>query len=170
MATSFGLASSRSSILGTTDKDLRDSMPTYPKVGTFLYKVLAKELQAGRKAPEFKYHASGNEIMAAFKTQFELYTRQYPPFSARADVWSRPIQYWNAMSQLPEASILAFVTMKIFSILPNSMPEERTVSRFTRNDSIDLASQDASTIVDMTKMYQHNQWEALSTKKSSRRH
>jgi hypothetical protein len=37
------------------------------------------------------------------------------------------------------------------------MAEERTVSRFTRNDSVDRASQDASTIVDMTKIYQHNQ-------------
>ncbi|KAJ6628147.1 hypothetical protein B0H10DRAFT_2184924 [Mycena sp. CBHHK59/15] len=138
--------------------DLQDSMPTYPKVGTFLYKVLTKELQAGCKAPEFKYHTSGNKIMAAFKTQFES-----------ADIWSQPIQYWNAMSQLPEASILAFVTMKIFSILTNSMPEECTVSRFTCNNSVDQAIQDASTIVDMTKIYQHNQWEASSTKKSSQK-
>jgi hypothetical protein len=49
-----------------------------------------------------------------------------------------------------------FVAKKIFSILPNSMAEERTVSRFTRNDSVDRASQDASTIVAMTKIYQHN--------------
>ncbi|KAJ7083903.1 hypothetical protein C8R44DRAFT_753311 [Mycena epipterygia] len=39
------------------------------------------------------------------------------------------------------------------------MPEERTVSRFTRTDSTDRASQDARTIVQQTKIYQHNQRE-----------
>ncbi|KAJ7828008.1 hypothetical protein B0H13DRAFT_1656537, partial [Mycena leptocephala] len=139
-----------------TDKDLRDSMPAYPKVGIFLKKILAKELQAGRKDPAFIPYNSGDQILDAFKSQFESYTRQYPPFSARSQAWSQPIQYWTAMSQQEEASILAFLAIKIFSILPNSMAEERTVSRFTRNDSVDRASQDASTIVDMTKIYQHN--------------
>ncbi|KAJ6614743.1 hypothetical protein B0H10DRAFT_1950435 [Mycena sp. CBHHK59/15] len=32
---------------GTTNQDLWESMPMYPKVGTFLYKDLMKELQAG---------------------------------------------------------------------------------------------------------------------------
>ncbi|KAJ7826666.1 hypothetical protein B0H14DRAFT_2595674, partial [Mycena olivaceomarginata] len=41
------------------------------------------------------------------------------------------------------------------SILGNSMPEERTVSRFTRINSKDCANQDASTIVNQTKIYQH---------------
>jgi hypothetical protein len=35
------------------------------------------------------------------------------------------------------------------------MPEERTVSRFTRIDSTDRASQDASTIVAQTMIYQN---------------
>jgi hypothetical protein len=48
------------------------------------------------------------------------------------------------------------------------MVDERTVSRFTRNDSADRASQDASTIVDMTNIYQHIQRESLSTQKAVR--
>jgi hypothetical protein len=106
-ATSPRTSSTSSFGSSMTDQDLRDSMPAYRKVGTFLVKVLAKELRAGRMAPEFMHHTSGNEILAAFKTQFESYTRQYPPFSARQKTWSRPMQYWEAMSQLPEASVLA---------------------------------------------------------------
>ncbi|KAJ7768772.1 hypothetical protein B0H14DRAFT_2632850 [Mycena olivaceomarginata] len=49
------------------------------------------------------------------------------------------------------------------------MAEERTVSRFTRNDSVDRASQDASTIVDMTKIYQHIRREQLATQKSPKK-
>jgi hypothetical protein len=86
-------------------------MPAYPKVGIFLLTVLAKELQAGRKDRAFENYSSGDQILAAFKIQFESYTRQYPPFSARSEVWSRPIQYWKAMSQQSEASVLA-VTIK----------------------------------------------------------
>ncbi|KAJ6512898.1 ribonuclease H-like domain-containing protein [Mycena sanguinolenta] len=68
---------------GVTDQDLRDSMPAYPKVGIFLKKALAKELQAGRQDPAFSRYTSGAQILDAFKIQFEAYTRQYPPFSAR---------------------------------------------------------------------------------------
>ncbi|KAJ6617625.1 hypothetical protein B0H10DRAFT_2218356 [Mycena sp. CBHHK59/15] len=39
------------------------------------------------------------------------------------------------------------------------MPEERTVSRFTQYNSNDRANQKASTIVAMTKIYQHNRRE-----------
>ncbi|KAJ6569104.1 hypothetical protein B0H19DRAFT_1065879 [Mycena capillaripes] len=87
-------------------------MPTYRKVGTFLFKLLDRELQAGRKAPEFVHHATGDAIMNAFKAQFESYTRQYPPFSARQQTWTRPINYWQAMSLLPEASVLAIKKSK----------------------------------------------------------
>ncbi|KAK7015435.1 hypothetical protein R3P38DRAFT_3204718 [Favolaschia claudopus] len=61
----------------------------------------------------------------------------------------------EALEEHPESSILAFVAIKIFSVLANSMAEERTVSRFTRTDSRDRASQDARTIVDQTKIHQY---------------
>jgi hypothetical protein len=86
-------------------------MPAYPKVGIFLKKILAKELQAGRKDPAFIPYNSGDQILDAFKSQFESYTRQYPPFSARSQAWSQPIQYWTAMSQQEEASILAVILL-----------------------------------------------------------
>ncbi|KAJ7270344.1 hypothetical protein C8J57DRAFT_1605306 [Mycena rebaudengoi] len=103
--------------------------------------------------------------MAAFKSQIENYTRQYPPFSARSESWKKPMEYWTAMSECPEAAVLAFLAIKIFSVLPNSMPEEQTVSRFMRLDTKDRASQDASTIVNMTKIYQHHRREARKSGK-----
>ncbi|KAJ7728550.1 hypothetical protein B0H14DRAFT_3618159 [Mycena olivaceomarginata] len=147
------------------DQDLRDSMPSYAKVGTSLFQVLAKELQAGRAAPAFARYSSAADIMAAYKSQFELYTRQHPPFSVRSQHWFKPMQYWRALSEQPESSILAFVAIKIFSILGNSMPEERTVSRFTCINSKDRANQDASTIVNQTKIYQHLRREARAAGK-----
>jgi hypothetical protein len=46
------------------------------------------------------------------------------------------------------------------------MPEERTVSRFTRTDTRDRANQDARTIVAQTKIYQHNRRVARVADKS----
>ncbi|KAJ7256435.1 hypothetical protein C8J57DRAFT_1473059 [Mycena rebaudengoi] len=100
------------------------------------------------------------------EAQFEAYTRQYPPFSARSETWSKAIQYWRSLAELPEASVLAFLVIKIFSILPKSMPEESTVSRFTRTDTRDRANQEARTIVAQTKIYQHNRRVARVADKS----
>ncbi|KAJ7256409.1 ribonuclease H-like domain-containing protein [Mycena rebaudengoi] len=102
------------------------------------------------------------------EAQFEAYTRQYPPFSARSETWSKAIQYWRSLAELPEASVLAFLVIKIFSILPKSMPEERTVSRFTRTDTRDRANQEARTIVAQTKIYQHNRRVARVADKSAK--
>ncbi|KAJ7847041.1 ribonuclease H-like domain-containing protein [Mycena leptocephala] len=155
-----------SSAKHVTDQDLRNSMPSYAKVGTFLFQVLAKELQAGRDAPAFARYSKASEVMDVFKLQFEAYTRQYPPFSVRSNTWSKAMQYWRSLQDLPESSIIAFVAIKIFSILGNSMPEERTVSRFTRTDTRDRANQDARTIVDQTEIYQHIQREWRATDKA----
>jgi hypothetical protein len=108
--------------------------------------------------------------MAAFKAQFELYhpvvstlrcalSPMVPSDSilegdgrASGDLRSRSKYFFIWLRYMPDEFVATqFVAIKIFSILPNSMPEERTVSRFTRNDAVDQASQDASTIVDMPR-------------------
>ncbi|KAJ6615950.1 hypothetical protein B0H10DRAFT_2253458 [Mycena sp. CBHHK59/15] len=164
---------SPSSVKAITDQDLRDSMPSYARVGEFLFEVLAKELQASRDSPAFDRYSMAGEIMEVFKLQFEAYTRQYPPFSVRSHTWSKAMQYWRSLADLPESSILALISypklvaIKVFSILGNSMPEERTVSRFTRTDTRDRANQDARTIVDQTKIYQHLRRERRAADKLS---
>ncbi|KAJ6461131.1 hypothetical protein C8R47DRAFT_1241882 [Mycena vitilis] len=142
---------------GITDQDLRDSMPSYTKVGKFLLQVLAKELQAGRDAPVFQRYSTSAEVMNDFKLQFEAYTRQYPPFNVRSRAFEKALDYWRSLQEVDTACVLAFVAIKIFSILANSMAEERTVSRFTRTDTRDRANQRARTIVAGTQVYQHNQ-------------
>ncbi|KAJ6591948.1 hypothetical protein B0H10DRAFT_2442123 [Mycena sp. CBHHK59/15] len=135
--------------LGITDQDLRDSMLSYSK------------------APAFARYSKAADIMSAFKTQFEAYTRQYPPFSRRSNTWSKAMHYWKSLEEHAEASIIAFVAIKIFSILGNSMPEERTVSRFTRTDTRDRANQDARMIVAQAKIYQHLQREYRAADKAA---
>ncbi|KAJ7803942.1 hypothetical protein B0H14DRAFT_2612887 [Mycena olivaceomarginata] len=127
----------------------RAPMPSYAK-------VLAKEIQSGREAPEFARYSTAAGVMAAFKTQFESYTRQNFPVSVWSEVCSKVIEYWRSLAPNPQSGALAFVAIKVFSILANSMPEERTVSRFTRIDTPDRSSHGARTIVRQTQIYQHN--------------
>lgn len=42
--------------------------------------------------------------------------------------------------------------VKLFSIVPNSMAEERTVSAFMKFNSADRGKQDASTVIIMTQL------------------
>ncbi|KAJ7587691.1 hypothetical protein C8J56DRAFT_890589 [Mycena floridula] len=138
-----------------TDQDLRDSIPAYTKVSQCLVELLAEEIQSGRKAPEFLAYETGADIIQALKSQMERYTRQQAPFSARSPDWTKPMLYWKAMLNEPEARILAFIAVKIFSVLPNSMAEERTVSTFTRMDTADHATHNAASVVDQTKIRQY---------------
>ncbi|KAJ7659904.1 hypothetical protein B0H17DRAFT_1145204 [Mycena rosella] len=147
--------------------DLHDSMPSSEKVGKFLFQVLAKEIQSGREASEFARYSTAAQVMAAFKSQFEAYTRQYPPFNRCSPSWSKAMHYWRALTDHPEASLLAFVAIKIFLILANSMPKERTISRFTHTDTRHRANQDARTIVAQAKVYQHLQREYRAAAKAA---
>lgn len=45
--------------------------------------------------------------------------------------------------------------VKLYSVVPNSMAEERTVSTFTKLNSAERAAQKADTIVNITKVKQH---------------
>lgn len=82
-------------------------MPSYSKVGLFLFDVLAKELKGSRRPPEIAHYPSTAAVMVAYKHQFEAYTRQHPPFSVRSQEWFKPMQYWRSLAEHAEAGVLA---------------------------------------------------------------
>lgn len=107
-----------------SDQDLRDTIPSYTKVGLFLKQALAKEMSPiskssstesdseteeaeGRHIPVFANYSDADEIFITFRDQFERYTRQHSPFNARSSDWQRPYDYWKAMSKEPNADILS---------------------------------------------------------------
>ncbi|KAF8294136.1 hypothetical protein DL93DRAFT_857395 [Clavulina sp. PMI_390] len=80
--------------------------------------------------------------------------RRQSPFCF--DGWKQlsPSEYWKRLLTNPDASLIALVVHKLHSVVPNSMAEERTVSRFTKTNSPSRAGQKASTLVGMTKIQQ----------------
>ncbi|CAK5275996.1 unnamed protein product, partial [Mycena citricolor] len=138
-----------------TDKDLRDSMPSYTLVGQYLYSLVMADIKAKRNPPQYAVFETMSELLSALRSQVEAYTHQNPPFSARSSAWRCPYHYWIAMGDRADAALLAYLAIRILAILPNSMAEERTVSSFTRLNSNDRANQSAQTVIAMTKIQQH---------------
>ncbi|KAG9097461.1 hypothetical protein FS749_006218 [Ceratobasidium sp. UAMH 11750] len=68
------------------------------------------------------------------------YVRQTPPFDRLMGVLSA-LQYWTNLSRHPHAQILTYLAIKLFSVVPNLMAKERTVSCFTKLNSPDRARQ-----------------------------
>lgn len=60
--------------------------------------------------------------------------------------------------------------VKLYSVVPNSMAEERTVSTFTKLNSADRAAQKADTIVNITKVKQHLRRKTTSVSASKSSH
>ncbi|KAF7303480.1 DUF659 domain-containing protein [Mycena indigotica] len=139
------------------DADLRRKMPAYAAVGTFLVNQLKAELKARpnlKSSKVFSPYADRKAVIAALRSQLEAFTRQRAPFNRRNAAWTRAYLYWRALLDDADASVLAYIALKIFSIMPTSMPEERTVSVFTKLSTKDRNRQDAKTTVALTQVRQ----------------
>ncbi|KAJ7048094.1 hypothetical protein C8F01DRAFT_1268957 [Mycena amicta] len=156
-----------------TDKDLRVNMSAYSECGQFMANLLYEEINSGRDHPAFDRYADSDAIIDAFKDQCERFVRQRAPFSNRNGAWVRLYDYYLALLNDPDAAIFAFVAIKVLSILPTSMPEERTMSFFTKINAKDRSNQDSQTTIAMAQVHQdlrrHPEYTLASKKKAAPR-
>ncbi|KAF8696504.1 hypothetical protein RHS03_07848, partial [Rhizoctonia solani] len=143
--------------------DLRSIFAAYQRVGQFLMAVLAHEVNAGRGAQIFEPYKSWSAIAAEFRFEFSQYVRQRSPFDGYRNV-SSPLAYWKSLSHHHGAQILSYLAIKLFSVLANSMPDERTGSAFSKFNTPDRAKQNAETVISMTKVLQREQRKSESSK------
>lgn len=111
---SISLRLPTSSSLAVTDQDLRDTMPTYKKIGLSLTKILVAEINSGKDLPHFVQYDSGEDVISVFKAQFEAYTQQCNPFSTCSALYTKPMLYWKALRNEPEASVLSVCVYFLF--------------------------------------------------------
>ncbi|KAG9118543.1 hypothetical protein FRC07_006894 [Ceratobasidium sp. 392] len=135
------------------DDDIRRSMPAYLRVGQYLIPFLTHEVNSKRAPHIFGLYKTWDAIVDAFRMQFIAYTRQHPPFDNICTT-DTPLEYWTKLLDRSEARVLAWLAIKLFSIVPNSMAEERTISAFTKLNSPDRGRQKAQTVVSMTQVLQ----------------
>ncbi|KAH7313222.1 ribonuclease H-like domain-containing protein [Rhizoctonia solani] len=134
--------------------DLRQSMPAYLLVGQYLVMQLQQEVNS-KRAPHIQHTCrTWDALVQVFRIQFIKYIRQLPPFNEHNEGDS-PIEYWMRLSAQDDASILAYLAVKLFSIVANSMADERTGSVFTKINSPDRSNQSADLVVAMAQILQY---------------
>ncbi|QRV95647.1 hypothetical protein RhiJN_23665 [Ceratobasidium sp. AG-Ba] len=74
-----------------------------------------------------------------FEGQLRLYAPGYHPSHRPLGKQESPLAYWRSLKNTSDSFIISIVTEKLFSVLPNSMCDERTGSRISFLDS-DLRS------------------------------
>ncbi|KDQ16586.1 hypothetical protein BOTBODRAFT_107033 [Botryobasidium botryosum FD-172 SS1] len=134
------------------DNDISQRIPSYRRIGTYLTALLMQEIIAD-SSPIFSTYDDAQDVRFTLHQQFAAYARQLHPFNRHRG--EPAMDYWKKLKDDPDASILALLAIKLFSLVPNSMAEERTVSTFTRLNTKARACQKASTIVQMTRIQQH---------------
>ncbi|EJD33382.1 hypothetical protein AURDEDRAFT_177535 [Auricularia subglabra TFB-10046 SS5] len=145
------------------DDDLRAKFPFYVDVGSFLGGLLKTHVKANFP-PVFDDYASATDVASAFRDQLRAYARREPPFNITAP---SPLEYWRHLAKVKDARLLApfeILGVKLFSILPNDMPEERTMSVVTKIDSPSRATMKPTTLVNFVRVKQHNDRENATFK------
>lgn len=113
------------------------------------------------EAPLFSHYADWLDIETTFRNQLVSFTRGLSPFNRLSEApGSRA--YWEDLRSTPAADLLSYLGLILTSAVPNSMAEERSMSTLTKLNSPDRASQNVSTLINMTAIRQHYKREEKS--------
>ncbi|KAK0447658.1 ribonuclease H-like domain-containing protein [Armillaria borealis] len=106
----------------------------YRKIGTYLNSLIRAEINHGNRQVFTRWKGKGQAFTAMFKQEWLAYSRQQYPYNDTVDE-QQPLamlKYWRSKIGISQGGqILPHIAEKIFSIRVNSMPDERTVSKFT---------------------------------------
>ncbi|KAG6376828.1 hypothetical protein JVT61DRAFT_1854 [Boletus reticuloceps] len=126
--------------------------PALQRVLKYLKHVLEMEWRS-KHNPILK-GMSVQDIQSSFLRQFERYVTGVYPFEVPIEERESLLVYWHNLTLNKDSAVLACIAEKLFSIKPNSMPEERTMSVFTRMNSAVHNHQQVCALVDMTQIRQ----------------
>ncbi|KDN33484.1 hypothetical protein RSAG8_13430, partial [Rhizoctonia solani AG-8 WAC10335] len=82
----------------TPDSDLRNSIPSYERIGNFLGAMLVHEINSGRAPEIFDHYEDARAIITEFRFQFMNYVRQAGPFDRYIHA-ATPLEYWTKLSR-----------------------------------------------------------------------
>lgn len=127
----------------------------FPMLFSSIGNYLAQLLQTEFKKPESSKNPvlrgmTEHQVSDGFKNQFRAYAQRQFPFDIPLGSNQSTLEWWKVFQEHPHARIVAFIAVKLFSIVPSSMVDERTMSTFTWLNSPRRNRQLVSNIVDMT--------------------
>ncbi|KAG1891136.1 ribonuclease H-like domain-containing protein [Suillus subluteus] len=131
----------------------------YTRVKDFLKEQLQKDLANYVTNPDSALPASifkvlsAAEIASGLRHQIEAFWCDEWPFNQQVKE-GNPLAWWESLQNHLHARVLAHLAIKLFSVLVNSMPDERTNSTITWFNSPIRGNQNAQTLVDMIQIGQ----------------
>ncbi|KIJ56071.1 hypothetical protein M422DRAFT_239273 [Sphaerobolus stellatus SS14] len=148
-------------VINTQDDSLRTPFPAaYRRVKEFLKKQMRAEIRAGlhplvKSIVKDHGENSVEEILnTELRTQLLNCALGAWPF-ANKDMKNGPLEWWKDLQEHPNARALTMLAIKIFSIFPNSMADERTASTMTWFNSAVRNRQDVSNLINMVQIRQY---------------
>ncbi|KAH9913486.1 hypothetical protein B0H21DRAFT_857827 [Amylocystis lapponica] len=94
-------------------------------------------------------------LKARFESQFRAYAAGHYPFTIALEQDQLVLDWWRQLEKSPQADVLAPLAIKIFSVVPNSMADERTASTFTWINRPLRSRQHLDTMVSQTQIRQY---------------
>jgi hypothetical protein len=135
-------------------------------------KLAGHDLDTSNPCHRLVAQLGSNRVVSDFCQQLLAFSRQEWPFTDPI-THGNALTWWESLEQHPHACVLAvsghlqffaecqdvqhlwqMLAIKIFSVLVNSMPDERTGSKITWFNSPLRANQDVSTLVNMIQIGQ----------------
>ncbi|KZP05714.1 hypothetical protein FIBSPDRAFT_709089, partial [Athelia psychrophila] len=107
---------------------------------------------------------SPRDAVTGLKTQIADYRLKAEPFNRPIRTGETALTWWVSVQRSPQAQVLGALAIKLFSVLPISMEDERTVSTITWLNSAARSSQEVSTL---KKTIQIRQWHRRQPEVSS---
>ncbi|KAJ7758880.1 ribonuclease H-like domain-containing protein [Mycena maculata] len=103
---------------------------TFFTVAQYLFDQAVIEIEHGIDPTLMAYRKKKTAFSGKFKQQFAAYAQGEFPFNSPLGSM-RPIDWWCALERSEHGGIIVSLALKLYSVVPHSMADERTVSVIT---------------------------------------
>ncbi|KAF8060837.1 ribonuclease H-like domain-containing protein [Lyophyllum atratum] len=128
------------------------SPKTFLEVGRYLLEIAVNEINHGSNPVLTSWKPRPTAFTRAYQAQFTAYAQRSYPFNVPLGEDQDPLDWWLALEETPNAEILAAIAIKLYSAVPHSMADERTMSVVTMMNTALQNRQKVETIMAMAQI------------------
>ncbi|KAF9526166.1 hypothetical protein CPB83DRAFT_770862 [Crepidotus variabilis] len=125
---------------------------TFLEVGKYHLHLLVIEIENGSDTFLSQWKDKPAAFAKAYQSQFTAYAQGMFPFNLPLGAGQPPLEWWQSFEATPDGGILAAITIKLYSAVPHSMADERTMSFVTMLNSARRSRQKVETIIAMAQV------------------
>ncbi|KAF5312309.1 hypothetical protein D9619_003512 [Psilocybe cf. subviscida] len=108
---------------------------TFKEIGEYLFSLVVTEVKHGRNEYLKTFKNRPVSLSEQYKAQFTAYAQGSYPFTTPLGDGQSPLEWWRGFEGTANGGILAAIAIKLYSVVPHSMADERTMSVVTMINS-----------------------------------